>query len=166
MIYRLIFTLGLIFTLTGCFRIGSTTKILIKNSTKSEYEEIKKEILNIITTLNPPFDCSYDNESWKANRDDGELICMRNFGNLYTELDQNSIKIVYNGEYNFLIPTIELIKKEIITEEHKKIQKLFLQLAENYHKKYKNSTVEVRFYHTDLSKGGRQLVKYENVTPL
>ncbi|WP_299854001.1 hypothetical protein [Sulfurimonas sp.] len=153
MIYKVIMALGLMFILNGCFTIVSSTEIKINKVTKDEYEQIKKDIRDRVTALNPAFDCDSD-DRWKANRDNGELIC--NHGMLYTEMHENNVSVVYATAPAFWIPT-----KEIITDEHKKMQKLFLKLAKKYKQKYKDSTVEIIFYHTDLPKGGKQLVKYD-----
>lgn len=149
MIYRVLMIFGVIFTLNGCFHVGSSTEIIINDVTKIEYEKIKKDVRNRVTALNPPFDCESDKEYWKANREKGELIC--NNGTLYTEMNENNVNIIYSGGTEFWVPT-----KMIITNEHKKIQKLFLELASKYKKKYKN--VSLIFYHNDLPKEGRKLL--------
>lgn len=150
MTFQIIIVLGLIFLLNGCFHIGSGTVIKISGVTQLEYENIKKDIRKSVTQLNPPMDCDSD-ESFKTNRDTGELIC--EYGNLYTEVSENNASVVYAGGTEFWIP----IGKEIISDQHQEIQKLFVSLAMKYKKLYPYSTVEVIFYHQDLPKEGRKL---------
>ena len=151
MIYRLIMIIGIIVTLTGCFRVSSGTEIKINNVTQVEYKDIKEDVEDIITKLEPPFDCEYDKKYWKANRDNGELICRGDpLANIYVDIKEKNISLFYNGTYAFWMPT-----KEIITDEHNKMQKLFLELATKYKREYED--VEVIFYHHDLPKEGRKI---------
>ena len=153
MIYKSILIVCLVFILNGCFRVSSGTQIKIDNLTQVEYTQIKKDVQNIATTFKPPFDCQYDEKYWKANREKGQLICMGDpIGDIFTDMTKKVIRIDYSGTYAFWIP-----KKEIITDEHKKIQKLFLELAKKYKKRYPKSVIEVIFRHHDLAKDGRKL---------
>ncbi|WP_428025389.1 hypothetical protein [Arcobacter sp.] len=132
--------------------VTSGTEIRINNVTQVEYDEMKKDFRIMITNLNPPFDCEFDKKYWKADRDSGELICQDyNYNHIYMEMKENNISIYYGGSTSFGLPT-----KMIITDEHKKIQKIFLNLATKYKKKYKD--VKVIFYHRDLPKEGKRLL--------
>lgn len=149
MISRIIILLGIIFSLSGCFYIGSSTIIKIGGLGNSEYEFIKQDIRNTIKELNLTFDCDSDNETWGPNREKGELIC--NNSSLYVEMQDGYVNIAYIGSGSFWIPT-----KEIITNEHKRMQKIFLELAKKYKIKYKD--VSLYFYHDSLPKEGRKLL--------
>ncbi len=166
MIYKILMIFGIIFSFSGCFSIGSGTSIEIQGLTQSEYEQIKEDIRDVITKLNPPYDCEFNKEIWQENRNAGQLICHdtsryqsdREAGSITVYQDDNNMTVIAFGDsHRFWIPTQEFIVKEIITEEHQKIQKLFLILAAKYKKEYSYSRVEVIFYHHDIAGDSRKI---------
>jgi len=133
----------------------------IKDGKQVEYEYVRKDILNIITNFNLPFDCEYDSESYQGYRDDGELICRRDIeNNGYEHLSLNFEKNIIWLGYS-VSPEVWIPRKEITIDVHKKMQSLILNLAKKYHKKYPNRTIEVRYYNNlPDDQIGRQLIKY------
>lgn len=157
---------GIAFILSGCFSIGSGTSIEVQGLTQSEYAQIKEDIRGVITTLNPPYDCEYNEEMWQENRDAGQLICHdtssyrsnREEGGITVSMDDNNMTIIAFGDsHRFWIPTQEFIVKEIVTKEHQEMQKLFLTLAAKYKKEYPHSKIEVIFHHHDILGDSRKL---------
>lgn len=147
MINKLILLLNLLFILNGCFHVSSGTVLTIYSNTELDYKEISEDIRSNIIKFNTSFDCHSNEASTRYQKKD-QVIC--NYGTLYTENNRNSINVIFSGGSEFWIPT-----KEIITDEHKQIQKLFLKLGLKYKKKYKD--VKVIFYHDDLPKEGKRL---------
>ena len=156
MIYKFIVTLGVLFLLTGC-SLRTSTDIILYDMSKEEYEKIKQDIINIANLYS--FDCEYNQEDWQESRDKGVLYCdSMNFSLLFSEIKENNIELYYGGDYTFFIPPM-FVSNWTMTDEHKKIQKLFLELAKKYHNKYKDKIIEVRF-HQNNTKETKQLIIY------
>ena len=149
MIFKFIIIFGLSLTINGCFNVGSGTEIIINGITQEQYEEVKKDTRNNAMKLNPPLDCDSIDAS-KIYRKENQLVC--DYGSLYTNISENNVSIVYAGGTGFWIPT-----NEIITDKHKKIQKLFIQMAKKYKKIYKKD-VNVIFYHDDILPDGKRIL--------
>lgn len=147
MIRSIIIILGLMILFSGCFTVVSSTIIQINNVNQNEYNNIKQDIKHFIINLNKPmdFDCEFDNKMWKENRENGDLICRSIYlGDIQVYREENMVKVTYSRAPAFFIPT-----KEIITDEHKIMQGIFLGLGYYFKEKYKKD-VKVIFYHRDL----------------
>lgn len=134
--------------------VVSSTIIQIDNVNQDEYKKIKQDIEGFITNLDKPmnFDCEFDNEMWKGNRENGDLICRSvYFGRLSVSIKNNNINIGYSGTSSFWIPT-----EGVISDQHKVMQGILLGLGYHFQQKY-NKDVKVIFYHKDLPEEGKQL---------
>jgi hypothetical protein len=147
-------TLGLMLILNGCFHVDSSTEMKITKVSNKDFEEIKKEIKCIANTfIRSDYDCEHEKDEFDIK--DDILYCYGYYGIIHVTYKNKSVFIKYGGAHSFWIPT-----KEVITDEHKKIKKLFVKLAKKYHKKYPTSTIKVVFYHNDLPEDGKKLIIY------
>jgi len=152
----------IIVTLSTSFQKTLNVVLEIKDGTQAQYNYIRKDILNTITSFDLPFDCEYDSESYQGYREEGELICERDFEG-YEDLGLNFDKKIIGLGYS-VSPQVWIPQKEITIDEHKKMQSLILNLAKKYYNKYPNKTIEVRYYNNlPDDQIGRLLIKYNKI---
>lgn len=141
----------IIFSYVPFMYVPSSTAIKIVDANQKQYEEIKKDIRQVVTNLTPPFDCEYGQKELGYTPDELIACHLYNYGTIYISKEDNNVKISYSGGTSFLLPT-----NEKISDEHKEMQQLFLKLGAKYKKQYQKD-VKVIFYHSDLPKDGRRL---------
>lgn len=139
-----------LFSLTGCFNVASSTRIIISDINDSEYIKIKHDLKQYAENI-LEFSCEID-----GSIDGGQLVCRKkNFSKIYVTNRQDHGAFPKENEkyYNVFIsygevPVFIVPYHGRITSEHATMQKKLLEIASGLKKKYKN--IKVIFSHHDF----------------